>query len=416
MKLVVSGRIGCDVGDRFSGIVLAWPLVRIYQGVVLSLALTAPLWAGDPIEPGDELRIVIMEDPQFGRDAKVDVDGNIVLPHLGGFNVAGKNLDQIREVIKSALIAGDLIRKPTVLVEVASYRPVFVGGAVVNPGAVAFEPGLSVRHVLILAGGLDRRDEGLLLSTAETAAAKSKLRASAYDLAQVNSLIQRLDAELERQPTLNPPADPPRFVPQQDAAAIVELDVALLTDRLRAWTADRGHMQEAVSLVDVEVEVLKQQIKLLQQESAIQQTELTDARSLFERNLLPRARLQEIERESLVLSRLLLESQSFLARANQNRLDRDYDLASAETKWRISIQSERRKAMQDRNRLTSEVELLRDRIVAAGMSEEEEAPISPEIIIYRTSGGQTETLKAKPETEVRSGDVLDVRLSAGRSG
>lgn len=392
---------------------------RLISGLsaLILFGAAAPTVAATPVERGDVLQISVLEDPTLTRQAKVDADGRIVLPRLGGIAVAGQDLDQIRSMIEAELKTRDIIRTPTVLVEVASYRPIFVGGAVTNPGAVAFEPGLTVRHALILAGGLERTEESAFLSPVALNAAKTQLRAGSYQLVQVNSLIQRLESELERK-TVDRVLDR-RFVPARDADQIEGLDKSLLDDRIAEWDANRTHMQQAIDLVDVEIDVLNQQTELQRQESASQQDLLANTRVLAERNLVPAPRLQEVAREASRISRDLLESQAFLARARQTRSDREYELLSADTDWRIEIQRDLRDAMAERTRLSAEVEILRDRMLAAGLLLSDDGtivPAVPLVTLHRTVGGKSQAEEASMDTEIRSGDLLEVTLVQGANG
>jgi polysaccharide export outer membrane protein len=166
-------------------------------GFLLLGSATAALAEGMVVEAGDVLRVTVAGAPDISReDARVDADGRIMLPGVGGIAVAGSDLDTIRETIAERLVAQDLLRQPTVMVEIAKYRSFYVGGAVAKPGAVDFEPGLTVRHALILAGGLDGKGAEKM-TTEELVELKTKWRTTNYALLQVESRIKRLEAELD---------------------------------------------------------------------------------------------------------------------------------------------------------------------------------------------------------------------------
>lgn len=138
--------------------------------LLLMCGFAGAVQADTVAEIGDVLRVTVVEEPAIGREAKIDADGQIILPRLGRLTVEGKTLDQVRDLIAAELMQRDMILTPTVLVEVSAYRPVFVGGAVARPGAISFEPGLTVRHALILAGGLEREAEGTVLTSVQLTA------------------------------------------------------------------------------------------------------------------------------------------------------------------------------------------------------------------------------------------------------
>lgn len=235
-----------------------------------------------------------------------------------------------------------------------------------------------------------------------------------FQLVQVDSLILRLNAELARS------APPQRqqldngLIETAEADRIFDLDLQLLNNRVTEWNANRTHLQQAVDLVDVEIDVLKQQIELLKQEGQIQRTELEAARKLADQNLIPRPRLQEKEREASSLSRDLLDAQSFLARADQSRADREYELSSADTLWQLGIQGDLRTAMQEKSRLTAEVDVLRDKMLAAGMllgPDGSALVAEPAVVIHRLVAGAPSTLRAALDEPIQSGDVIEVSIS-----
>ena len=57
--------------------------------VCLALISTSVTAADYLIQPGDEISIVLPGESSLSEPFKVDRDGNIVLPELGAFSVAG---------------------------------------------------------------------------------------------------------------------------------------------------------------------------------------------------------------------------------------------------------------------------------------------------------------------------------------
>jgi polysaccharide export outer membrane protein len=390
-----------------------------YLVALLLLAWTAPARADYLVDRGDVLLISVAEDPELGREAKVNADGRIMLPHLGSIEVAGSDLEAIRVRVAQELEKRDIIRTPSVLVEVATYRPFYVGGEVARPGAVPFEPGLTVRHALVLAGGLDRRLDPTGLSATELLAIKAKLRATSYELLQTRSRIARLEAELNRAPAADVSGLDQRLAPSQDAAAVVALDSGLLQDRLETWSANQTHLKDKLALADLELGVLAKQAEYQERERTLQEDEVENAQQLFDQGLIPLPRLQELEREASRMSRDLLENHAFAARARQTKATARYELASAETTWRIEVRRELADAMLDRTRLEAEIETLKTAGLAASLSLEDQAllaPPVPRVVIHRSVDGHSETIEAHLETEIVPGDVLDVTIAEVPNG
>jgi polysaccharide export outer membrane protein len=362
------------------------------------------------------VHVSITEAPKLGGDSKVDAEGNIVLPQLGSVQVAGMGLGAARARLEAELVKRDILKAPTVLVEIAKYRPFYVGGKVARPGAIEYEPGLTVRHALILAGGAGRSDEDRLASV-DVPGLRAKWQTTNYQLLDVNSRIARLQAELVRNEHAQV-AVAPGVVPAQDAQVLETLDQKILMDRLQTWSGSQAHLRDGMALLDLEIDVLGQQASLQEKERDIDSQQVDAAQKLVDKGLMPLPRLQELQHEQSRATRDLLENRAYIARAKQNRSSVEYELNSADIKWRIDIRQQLREAMLDRVRLKAELDALSAQILDAGvsLSEAESASIRTVVVIYRTAEGREETLKAQMDTEVLPGDVVDVSVSTGVSG
>lgn len=105
---------------------------------------------------GDLIRIQVYGEPDLTFEVRIDEKGTITYPFLGTIQAAGRSVAELRDVITSGLANGYLV-DPQVQVVVVEYRPFYVIGAVRQPGAYEFVPGLTVREAVALAGGLTDR-------------------------------------------------------------------------------------------------------------------------------------------------------------------------------------------------------------------------------------------------------------------
>ncbi len=390
---------------------------RAAKALLLAVLATAasPALGETLITRGDTVHVSIAEAPKLGGDSKVDAQGNIVLPQLGSVQVAGLGLDAVRALIERELVKQDILKTPTVLVEIAKYRPFYIGGKVGRPGAIDYEPGLTVRHALILAGGVGRDEDEL--KTLDVPELRAKWQTTSYQLLQVNSRISRLEAELVRDEHGPAPVSP-GVVPANEAETLASLDQNIFRDRLQTWTGSQAHLRDGMALLDLEIDVLGQQARLQEEERDLGQQQVEAARALVEKGLMPLPRLQELQHEESRTSRDLLENQAFAARARQNRASVEYELNSADIKWRIDIRQQLREAMLDRVRLKAELDALSAEILNAGaiLSESEKGAIQTVVVIYRSADGKEQTINAQMNTEVLPGDVLEVSLSTDVAG
>lgn len=109
------------------------------------------LGAGDVVS----IRIYGGDEEMRLERVRLDRAGAVVLP-VGDFSVAGRTTREVETQIKER-IQGRLLRNPRVSVNIDEYRPFFVDGQVGRPGAYPFQPDLTVRKALTIAGGLRER-------------------------------------------------------------------------------------------------------------------------------------------------------------------------------------------------------------------------------------------------------------------
>jgi len=108
---------------------------------------------------GDEIRVTV-----FGLDALTNTylvgdSGNISLPLLPTVAAGGKTVEELQDMIGAAIREKDLVRNPSVSVQVQKYRPFFILGEVQNPGSYPYVPGMSVMTAVSIAGGYTFRAE-----------------------------------------------------------------------------------------------------------------------------------------------------------------------------------------------------------------------------------------------------------------
>ena len=109
----------------------------------------APPTSANQLEPGDMIRLRIWREENMSGDYRVDGEGLAVLPRLGPWPVAGKDATALKNELVGAYAR--YLRTPSI--EVTFLRRINVGGAVQKPGVYHMEPTMTVRDVLLEAGG-----------------------------------------------------------------------------------------------------------------------------------------------------------------------------------------------------------------------------------------------------------------------
>jgi len=117
--------------------------------------------------PGDLLEVKVFGLEEYDQTVRVSASGKITLPYLGSLSASGLSGIQLEELLAAELRNRKLIKDPQVSVFVTEYRsqPIYVLGAVNQPGQYMMTHKLSLLDALTMAGGLvmDRASDYALL-------------------------------------------------------------------------------------------------------------------------------------------------------------------------------------------------------------------------------------------------------------
>ena len=108
------------------------------------------------LSPADAIDVQVFGEADLSKEYTISENGTISFPLLGTLKIAGLKSAQIERLITKKLQKGFLLN-PRVNVTIRGYRPFFVSGQVQAPGSFKFEPGLTVRKALTMAGGFTER-------------------------------------------------------------------------------------------------------------------------------------------------------------------------------------------------------------------------------------------------------------------
>lgn len=137
-------------------------------GLLLSVVGTGASAQGTyGIQPGDTLRIEVLEDPALNRNALVLPDGTISFPMAGTVRVGGRSVAQVEAALTTAL-SSSFAATPSVFVTVANLVAprevaplevrieIFAMGEVAKPGMIPALPGTTLLQAVAHAGGFTR--------------------------------------------------------------------------------------------------------------------------------------------------------------------------------------------------------------------------------------------------------------------
>ncbi len=103
--------------------------------------------------PGDEISIQVYQEDDLSMTIRLGQTGEFNYPYLGVLVASGKTANQLTDEITKGLLQ-DILVKPSVNVSVISYRNFYIGGEVKRSGGYPYQPGLTIKQAITLAGGV----------------------------------------------------------------------------------------------------------------------------------------------------------------------------------------------------------------------------------------------------------------------
>lgn len=135
---------------RFFGLVFSFALLHVTPAL-------AEADAQYRLASGDVIRIVVFGEKELSIDETRLTDaGTFSYPFIGEVPANGRTARELEQLLIDKL-KGDYLVDPRVTVSVLKYREFFISGEVKSPGGYAYQPGLTLRRAVALAGGLTER-------------------------------------------------------------------------------------------------------------------------------------------------------------------------------------------------------------------------------------------------------------------
>lgn len=144
--------------------ILTWQgLFVLLTGIALAFFFPAQAQNNDTslasyrLDAGDLINITVFGESDLSlKEVRITESGTISYPILGEIRVAGKTVGEIEKLITEQL-KGRYLVNPQVSIQIVEYRPFFINGMVAKPGSYPFQPGLTVRKAVAIAGGFKER-------------------------------------------------------------------------------------------------------------------------------------------------------------------------------------------------------------------------------------------------------------------
>jgi polysaccharide export outer membrane protein len=109
------------------------------------------------VGPGDVFGLTILGEEKVPKEFRVAPDGSVDIPYIHRIQVAGLEPQQIADLIRTKLVAAQILQDPSVSIDVREYnsKRVVVIGQVQKPGPFPLVPGLTFIQAISMAGGFN---------------------------------------------------------------------------------------------------------------------------------------------------------------------------------------------------------------------------------------------------------------------
>ncbi len=137
-------------------------MLRIYAFFVFLLLLLVTAQAEEPalkaykLDSGDKISITVFDEPDLSFEVLISNAGSVSYPFLGELKVKGLTPGELENRIIAGL-KGPYLIDPKVAVTVIQYRPFYIHGEVKQSGGYPYQPYLTLRRAVTLAGGFTER-------------------------------------------------------------------------------------------------------------------------------------------------------------------------------------------------------------------------------------------------------------------
>lgn len=106
---------------------------------------------------GDVIRINVFGEKELSiEEIRLTDAGTFSYPFIGEVRANGRTARELEQLLIDKL-KGDYLVDPRVTVSILKYREFFISGEVKSPGGYPYQPGLTLRRAVALAGGLTER-------------------------------------------------------------------------------------------------------------------------------------------------------------------------------------------------------------------------------------------------------------------
>ncbi|MBS3651679.1 polysaccharide biosynthesis/export family protein [Pseudaminobacter sp. 19-2017] len=389
--------------------------------VVLLALLTADISyaEGYTLDTGDVLRVSVLGEPSYPLEVVIDDAGSISLPLLGEIPARGFTPGALSQAIQLAFQQQKLILEPFVKVEIGQHRPFFIAGAVANPGSYPFQPGITVRHALAIAGGFRpsaTRGGVPALEIADLRSSRANLTLEEYRL---NVQLARLNAENRQDKSFVAPSDPPIELGPSLIREIVASEQAQLEARLAAFKDEISYFEASLVRARKEADMIAVAREEREKTATIQLKELEALRAMRKQGLITNTNILTMERAQTSYRADLAQSELQQTQKQQDMMNLESEIRRKRQSHEIELIAKIQDTQVELGKVQSQIRSVADKLLFLFSYGEQrtfdDLQGSVRISIFRRDQKSAHTLLASENTEVKPGDVIEVSVEANKA-
>ncbi|AUM74275.1 polysaccharide biosynthesis/export family protein [Paracoccus jeotgali] len=416
----MSGGIISKICARsFSRLAGVLPVLALLVATMLTAtAATAQDPADYRISVGDALQLDFLDDSEEAFPLTVGGRGNVQLPYLGSFAVAGQTLDQARLAMIAQYAERQILVEPQLDLSIVNLRPFSVIGEVQSPGFFDYRENITIEQAVGLAGGPRQDPGGEEARSLQRVALQGEMVANDSRILRAAVTAARLRAQLAGSDRIAPGDVDVPAVSTPDAALIA----SLVVQENAIIAAERVHHGEDQALVEGAIEEASKQIDLIIQQISAQtaqiesyDAELASNETLSDRGLVAAPVRAQLLRRVADEQTALLRLETTLAATRRDRAGLERELLSIKFRrtqdWREALANAEVEIAQ--LRATQDSVLDRIALVEDWSRRTADADRGLRVsfvVRRRTPEGEHETITVTETDTVQPGDVIIVKL------
>jgi polysaccharide export outer membrane protein/exopolysaccharide production protein ExoF len=408
------------------------------KGFWLGVAAVAVLLTGIPwpagaeeylLGPQDKIRLKVYEwrasrDDIFEWKAlndefTVGPDGMVSIPFAGAVRAEGRTAielgDEIGERLKDHM---QLSNAPDTSVEIIGFRPVYVVGAVAQPGQFPYAPDMTVLQAMTLAGGLRDHEDGVTGMVRDMLSERGDVDVIGLNALSLLARKARLEAE-------HTGADHIRFPPELTsradngpAAEAMRQEEAIFKARREGLENQTKALESLRQTLNDELGSLQGQLGFHDKQIGLIEKELAGVSSLVDKGIVAAPRQISLERELAQFQSTRLAAETSLLRSRQEISRTDISILDLKNRYDNEVVVSLRDTQSQLDELASKMKtataLLQSssmavpKLLAMRAAGEKPEPIFT--IVRPGKGGKETEITADEGTALAPGDTVKVDI------